>query len=65
MQLQCLFFFLAGFFVGFTTALVLIIGIAVLPIIIGVVLILSLMAYFKYRKEQRRRERILREFWEE
>ncbi len=65
MQLQCLLFFLAGFFVGFTTALVLIIGIAVLPIIIGVVLILSLMAYFKYRKEQRRRERILREFWEE
>ncbi|NPA41057.1 MAG: hypothetical protein GXO18_02150 [Aquificae bacterium] len=65
MTLQCLFMFLSGFVVGFITALVLIIGIAVLPVIIGVVLVLSAFAYYKYRKEQKRREQILREFWED
>ncbi|WP_457599896.1 hypothetical protein [Hydrogenivirga sp.] len=65
MSVQCLFMFLSGFFFGFLTALVLIIGIAVLPVILGIVLVLSIFAYFKYRKEQKRREEILREFWEE
>ncbi len=65
MTLQCLFMFLSGFVVGFITALVIIIGIAILPVVLGVILVLSLIAYFKYRKEQKRRERILREFWED
>ncbi len=65
MTLQCLFIFLSGFIAGFITALVLIIGIAVLPVVLGVILVLGLVAYFKYRKEQKRREEILREFWED
>ncbi len=55
--------FLVGFVVGFTTALVIIIGIVVLPVILGVVLIMSLYAYYRYRKEQKRREELLKEFW--
>lgn len=65
MTLQCLFMFLAGFVVGFIAALTLIVGIIVLPIILGIMLIIGVMAYFKYRKEQKRREEMLREFWEE
>lgn len=62
---QCLFMFLLGFFAGFITALALIVGVIVLPIILGVVLVLGIIAYFRYRKEQKRREEILREFWGE
>ncbi|RLJ71481.1 hypothetical protein BCF55_1783 [Hydrogenivirga caldilitoris] len=57
--------FLLGFFAGFITALALIVGVIVLPIILGVVLVLGIIAYFRYRKEQKRREEILREFWGE
>ncbi len=57
--------FLGGFVLGFITALTLIIGIIVLPIVLGIFLILGIIAYFRYRKEQKRREEILKEFWEE
>jgi len=65
MTVQCLFMFLSGFVLGFITALTLIVGLVVLPIVLGFILILSLVAYFRYRKEQKRREEILREFWNE
>ena len=64
MNLQCFLMFLSGFVFGFITALVLIFGIVVLPVIPGIILILSLLAYFKFRKEQKRRERLMREFFE-
>jgi len=64
MVVQCFFMFLAGFVLGFTTALVLIVGIVVLPVVLGLILILGVFAYLKHRKEQRRREEY-REFWGE
>ncbi len=57
--------FLTGFVLGFATALALIIGIVVLPVILGLFLVILLIAYFKYRKEQKRREEILKDFWKE
>ncbi len=65
MTVQCLFMFLSGFVLGFITALTLIVGLVVLPVALGLILILSLIAYFRYRKEQKKREEILREFWDE
>ncbi len=65
MAAGCVFMFLSGFILGFITALTLIIGIAILPVILGAILILGIIGYFKYRKEQKRREEILREFWED
>ncbi len=57
--------FLSGFVLGFITALTLIVGVVVLPVILGLILVLGIIGYLRYRKEQKRREEILREFWGE
>ncbi len=57
MDLRCLFMFLSGFVVGFITALTIIVGVIVLPIILGAFLIIGVYAYFKYRKKQKRGRR--------
>jgi len=65
MAVQCVFMFLSGFVLGFITALTLIVGVVVLPVILGLILVLGIIGYLRYRKEQKRREEILREFWGE
>ncbi|WP_164930738.1 intracellular growth attenuator family protein [Aquifex aeolicus] len=62
---QCFLFFLAGFAFGFLLAVALIVGITLIPFILLGVLIFMAYAYYKYRKEQKRREEILRRYYED
>ncbi len=45
--INCIFCFAIGFFLGFVTALALIIGITIIPVILGIILVVSLYLWFK------------------
>lgn len=64
-MMQCFLSFLSGFFLGFVVALSLIIGVALIPVVLGLILAILLYAYYKYRREQKRREEILRQIYGE
>ncbi|RUM31465.1 MAG: hypothetical protein DSY32_01130 [Aquifex sp.] len=62
---QCFLFFLAGFVFGFLLAVALIVGITLIPFILLGVLVFMAYAYYKYKKEQKRKEEILRRYYED
>lgn len=64
-MMQCFLSFLTGFILGFVVALSLIIGIALIPVILGLVLIFLIYLFYKYKKEQKRREEIFRQIYGE
>ncbi|NPB08492.1 MAG: hypothetical protein GXN96_06140 [Aquificae bacterium] len=65
MPVQCIFTFLAGVIVGFVLALSLIVGIALIPLLLGFLLLVMIYAYYRYRREQKKREEILKRLFEE
>jgi len=59
---------MSGFIAGFLVALTLIVGITLIPVILFVFLVLGIWAYLKWKREQKRREELLRryfDYWEE
>jgi len=64
MPIQCVFSFFVGVVAGFVLAVSLIIGVALIPIILGVILLMVAYAYYRYRKEQKKREEILKRIFE-
>lgn len=58
-------FFFAGFVMGFVIALSLIIGIALIPVVLGVLLLALVYAYYKYRREGKKREKLLKHIYGE